>query len=131
MSRTKGPNAVFSQNCEFMSELQTDRSNYKRLIESTRPARYVAGLNFVDGIFYRWHLIIVVPTVRAIIALIVAVSLIPVGVLTIIIRLTLIVITVGRPVIRSTRIVATVGMPCSKGNRNLGFRFRRTQSDKP
>jgi hypothetical protein len=79
----------------------------------------------------RWHLIIVVPTVQAIIALIVAVSVIPVGVLTIIIRLTLIVITFGRPVIRSTRIVATVGMPCSKGNGNLGFRFRRTQSDKP
>jgi hypothetical protein len=69
--------------------------------------------------------------VQAIITLIVAVTVIPVGVLTIIIRLTLIIITFGRPVIRSTRIVATVGMPCSKGNNNLGFGFRRTQSDKP
>ena len=57
------------------------------------------------------------PTVRAIITLIVAVSVIPVGVLTIIIGLTL--------------IVAAVGIPWSYGNGNLGFRFRRNQSDEP
>ena len=72
-----------------------------------------------------------VPTVRAIITLIVVVGVIPVGVFTIIIGLTLIVITVGRPIIRSTRIVATVGIPWSYGNGNLGFRFRRNQSDEP
>jgi hypothetical protein len=72
-----------------------------------------------------------VPTVRAIITLIVVVGVIPVGVLTIIIGLTLIVITVGRPIIRSTRIVATVGIPWSYGNGNLGFRFCRNQSEKP
>jgi len=72
-----------------------------------------------------------VPTVRAIITLIVAVSVIPVGVLTIIIGLTLIVITVRRSIIRSTLIVAAVGIPWSYGNGNLGFRFRRNQSDEP
>ena len=85
----------------------------------------------MDGIFNRWRLIIVVPTVRAIIALIVAVGLITVGVLTIIVGLALIVITVGRPIIRSTLIIATVGIPWSYGNCNLGFRFRRNQSDEP
>jgi hypothetical protein len=81
---------------------------------------------FTDG-----FLIIIVPTVRAIITLIVAVGLITVGVLTIIVGLALIVITVGRPIIRSTLIIATVGIPWSYGNCNLGFRFRRNQSDEP
>jgi hypothetical protein len=69
--------------------------------------------------------------VRAIITLIVAVGVIPVGVMTIIIGLTLIVIAIGRPVIRSTLIVATIGIPWSYGNGNLGFRFRRNQSEEP
>ena len=73
---------------------------------------------------YRWLLIIIVPTVRAII------TIIPVGVMTIVIGWTLIVIS-GRPIIRSTLIVATVGIPWSYGNCNLGFRFRRNQSEKP
>ena len=59
------------------------------------------------------------PTVRALITLIVAVGIIPIGVLTIIIGLRLIVITGGRPIIRSTLIVATVGIPWSYGNGNL------------
>jgi hypothetical protein len=80
---------------------------------------------------YRWFLIIIVPTVRAIITLIVEVGVIPVGVLTIIIGLALIVITVGRPIIRSTLIVSAIGIPWSYGNGNLGFRFRRNQSDEP
>ena len=70
--------------------------------------------------------------VRAIITLIVAVGVIPVGVLTIIIGLTLIVITVvGRPIIRSTLMVARVGIPWPYGNGNLSFRFRWKQSDEP
>jgi hypothetical protein len=60
---------------------------------------------------YRWLLIIIVPTVRAIITLIVAV-----GALTIIMALTLIVITFRRPIVRSTLIVATVGISWSHGN---------------
>ena len=74
---------------------------------------------------YRWLLIIIVPTVRAII------TIIPVGVMTIVIGWTLTVISIGRPIIRSTLIVATVGIPWSYGNCNLGFRFRRNQSEKP
>jgi hypothetical protein len=80
---------------------------------------------------YRWLLIIIVPTVRAIITLIVAGGIIPVGVMTIVIGLKLIVIAIGRPIIRSTLIVATVGIPWSYGNCNLGFTFRRNQSEKP
>jgi hypothetical protein len=70
-----------------------------------------------------------VPTVQAIITLIVAGGVKPVGVLMIIIGFTLIVITGGRPIICSTLIVATFGIPWCYGNRNLGFRFRRNQSD--
>ena len=75
---------------------------------------------------YRWLLIIIVPTVRAIITLIVAA-----GALTIIMALTLIVITFRRPIVRSTLIVARVGISWSHGNGNLGLRFGRNQSDKP
>ena len=66
-------------------------------------------------------LVIIIPLVRAIITLIVAVGVIPVGVMTIIIGLTLIVIAVG---------IIAVGIPWPYGNGNLRFRLRRNQSDK-
>ena len=61
-------------------------------------------------------LVIIIPLVRAIITLIVAVGVISVGVMTIIIGLTLIVIAVG--------------IPWPYGNGNLSFRLRGNQSNK-
>ena len=66
-------------------------------------------------------LVIIIPLVRAIITLIVAVGVIPVGVMTIIIGLILIVIAVG---------IMAVGIAWPYGNGNLSFRLRRNQSDK-
>ena len=66
-------------------------------------------------------LVIIIPLVRAIITLIVAVGIIPVGVMTIIIGLILIVIAVG---------IIAVGIAWPYGNDNLSFRLRRNQSDK-
>jgi len=59
--------------------------------------------------------------VPAIITLVVVVSVIPVGVAMIIVGLPLIVITVG---------IITVGIGRPYGNYNLGFGFRRNQSEK-
>jgi hypothetical protein len=65
-------------------------------------------------------LIVIIP-VPAIITLVVVVSVIPVGVAVMIVGLPLIVITVG---------IVTVGIGRPYGNYNLGFGFRRNQSEK-